>query len=83
MQLENIGSPLNYTHIPRALLLRTKRTAHTKINLLLSNGLNVLHKFLNLIVKSLLGFLLELVDLGLVVDVLGSDGSSGDLGSVR
>ena len=73
MQLENIGSPLNYTHI---------RTTHTKINLLLSNGLNVLHKFLNLIVKSLLGFLLELVDLGLVVDVLGSDGSSGDLGSV-
>ena len=44
-------------------------------NLVLSDGLNVLHELLDLIVEPLLGLLLELVELGLVVDVLGPDGA--------
>ena len=43
-------------------------------NLVLSDGLNVLHELLDLIVEPLLSLLLGLVELGLVVDVLGPDG---------
>ena len=46
--------------------------------LVLSDGLNVLHKLLNLLVESLFGLLLKLGELGLVVDLLGSDDGSRD-----
>ena len=46
-------------------------------NLVLSNSIDILHELLNLIVESLLGFLLELLKFGIVIG-LGSDNSSGD-----
>lgn len=46
--------------------------------LLLTNSLNVSHELGNLIVESLLSFLLELGKFLLVIGIFGSDNSSGN-----
>ena len=56
---------------------------HYKSYLFLSNSLDILHEFANLIVESLLSFLLKLLEFGVVVG-LGSNNSPGDgLSEVR
>ena len=51
-------------------------------NLFLSNSLNVTHKLINLIIQSFLGFLLELFELCLVVDIIGHSNGWWDWKSV-